>query len=191
MDKIRNTKESCVACRVIGDYSFKKKFREDVKQSAQLVCRYWKRVCAHCGYDKHVEICHIKAVKDFPNTSTIGDINKEDNLILLCPNCHWEFDYKETYRRLCECGKRKSKWARYCWDCKQIKTKPKDKHPPPPKEILEQELQNNSMLKLSKKYKIGIRVVSRWIKIFDIKIHSRGYWNKQRAAEYNASKLLT
>lgn len=48
--------------------------------------------CAVCGYDKHVEIAHIKAVSDFDNNSTIAEINSINNLIALCPNHHWEYD---------------------------------------------------------------------------------------------------
>jgi predicted HNH restriction endonuclease len=25
----------------------------------------------------------------------ISEINKPENLIILCPNCHWEFDHPE------------------------------------------------------------------------------------------------
>lgn len=48
--------------------------------------------CFICGYDKHVEIAHIKAVSDFDNDALIKDINSKDNLIALCPNHHWEYD---------------------------------------------------------------------------------------------------
>lgn len=48
--------------------------------------------CANCTYDKHVEICHIKPIKDFSLTTTIKEINDSSNIVLLCPNCHWEFD---------------------------------------------------------------------------------------------------
>ncbi len=48
--------------------------------------------CSKCGYDKHYEICHIKAVSDFSDDSLISEINDIDNLVALCPNCHWEFD---------------------------------------------------------------------------------------------------
>jgi len=50
--------------------------------------------CEKCGYDKHVEICHIKPIKEFNEESTIKEINAKDNIIGLCPNCHWEFDNK-------------------------------------------------------------------------------------------------
>jgi hypothetical protein len=48
--------------------------------------------CAVCGYDKHVETAHIKAVASFPDTATIREINAPSNLVGLCPNHHWEFD---------------------------------------------------------------------------------------------------
>ena len=48
--------------------------------------------CAICGYDKHVEIAHIKSVSEFDGHSTIAEINSIDNLIALCPNHHWEYD---------------------------------------------------------------------------------------------------
>lgn len=44
--------------------------------------------CAICGYDKHVEIAHIKPVSDFADSCTIAEINSIDNLIALCPNHH-------------------------------------------------------------------------------------------------------
>lgn len=48
--------------------------------------------CAICGYDKHIEIAHIKAVSDFDDNATIREINSINNLIALCPNHHWEYD---------------------------------------------------------------------------------------------------
>ena len=48
--------------------------------------------CCRCGYDKHVELAHIKAVTDFTDNDLLRDVNSEDNVIPLCPNCHWEFD---------------------------------------------------------------------------------------------------
>jgi hypothetical protein len=50
------------------------------------------KLCAHCGYDKHYEVCHIKPVASFLETDLMSDINSLDNLIALCPNHHWEFD---------------------------------------------------------------------------------------------------
>ncbi len=48
--------------------------------------------CIYCGYDKHYEVCHVKAIADFEDNDLIGTINNIDNLIALCPNHHWEFD---------------------------------------------------------------------------------------------------
>lgn len=49
-------------------------------------------VCKNCGYNLHVDICHITDVKDFPVTATINEVNSIDNLVALDKRCHWEFD---------------------------------------------------------------------------------------------------
>lgn len=46
------------------------------------------RCCAVCGYDKHIEIAHIKAVADFDDGTLVSEINDINNLIALCPNHH-------------------------------------------------------------------------------------------------------
>lgn len=51
------------------------------------------RVCRNCGYDKHVEICHIRAINTFPDDTPISVVNDLANLVALCPNCHWELDH--------------------------------------------------------------------------------------------------
>ncbi len=48
--------------------------------------------CKECGYDKHIEVCHIKQVKEFDDEASILVINGLDNLVALCPTHHWEFD---------------------------------------------------------------------------------------------------
>lgn len=48
--------------------------------------------CYVCGYDKHVEVAHIKSVSSFSDETLISEINSKDNLIGLCPNHHWEYD---------------------------------------------------------------------------------------------------
>lgn len=48
--------------------------------------------CAHCGYDKHVELAHIKGISSYPDSALMGEVNSESNVIQLCRNCHWEFD---------------------------------------------------------------------------------------------------
>lgn len=49
--------------------------------------------CENCSYDKHVEICHIKAISSFPKTATLKEVNDRSNIRFLCRNCHWEFDH--------------------------------------------------------------------------------------------------
>lgn len=48
--------------------------------------------CIFCGYDKHVEIAHKTAISLFPLDTRLSVVNHIDNLMRLCPNCHWEFD---------------------------------------------------------------------------------------------------
>lgn len=50
--------------------------------------------CILCGYDKFVETCHVRSVSSFKEDDMLSVINDPSNLILLCPNCHWEFDHK-------------------------------------------------------------------------------------------------
>lgn len=48
--------------------------------------------CSVCGYSLHVEICHIKDVNKFDESTSIAEVNRLDNLVALCKNHHWEFD---------------------------------------------------------------------------------------------------
>ena len=48
--------------------------------------------CQICGYNKHIEVAHIKAVSEFSDDTLLTTINSIDNLIGLCPNHHWEYD---------------------------------------------------------------------------------------------------
>src|SRR5690606_31664279 len=52
-----------------------------------------KKPCANCGYNKHVELCHIKPIRSFDENSKICEVNSVNNVIQLCRNCHWEFDH--------------------------------------------------------------------------------------------------
>lgn len=49
--------------------------------------------CKVCGYATFVEVCHIRAVSSFPRGTDRSIIDDLSNLILLCPNHHWEFDH--------------------------------------------------------------------------------------------------
>lgn len=63
-----------------------------VRSHAKLVAKDLPKICRICRYDKHVEICHIKDISEFPLETKVGVVNSLSNLIFLCPNCHWEFD---------------------------------------------------------------------------------------------------
>jgi hypothetical protein len=52
--------------------------------------------CAICGYSAHYEVCHIKPISSFPDTTTLRVIHDISNLVALCPNHHWEFDHGIT-----------------------------------------------------------------------------------------------
>ena len=70
------------------------KFRAVIRKHAQFI--YEKnngnKFCSICGYDKHIQVCHIKSVSSFSEDSLVTDINAKENLIGLCPNHHWEYD---------------------------------------------------------------------------------------------------
>ena len=60
-------------------------------------CRSWNKhlrsyPCQVCGYTIHVELAHIKPVTSFPPETKLSEVNSSDNLLVLCPNHHWEFD---------------------------------------------------------------------------------------------------
>jgi predicted restriction endonuclease len=63
-----------------------------IRAHASMVARKMPNACRRCGYDLFVEVAHIKAVKDFPDSSKVEEINDISNLVKLCPNCHHEFD---------------------------------------------------------------------------------------------------
>lgn len=93
--------------------------------------------CQKCGYTLHSEMCHIKAIKDFNDDSTLGEINNPSNIVILCPNHHWEFDngflllkdippIKEAYKdsaTICKCGKVIRRNSDTCKSCVTRPTK--------------------------------------------------------------------
>ena len=48
--------------------------------------------CRNCKYNKHIQIAHIVAIAEFPEDTLVSIVNSIDNLVPLCPNCHWELD---------------------------------------------------------------------------------------------------
>ena len=60
----------------------------------KLYCRSGlPKRCRACGYDKHFEVAHIRAISDFPPETAIAEINSLSNLVALCRNCHWELHH--------------------------------------------------------------------------------------------------
>ena len=49
--------------------------------------------CSECGYTNHIEVCHIKAISEYSDDTTLQVINNINNLVGLCPNHHWELDH--------------------------------------------------------------------------------------------------
>ncbi len=70
------------------------RYRSAIRREAEKVFKEsgMDYKCVICGYDKHIEIAHIKSVSDFSDSTKISEINDTHNLIALCPNHHWEFD---------------------------------------------------------------------------------------------------
>ena len=65
-----------------------------LRQDARRLYRTaFPRRCVRCGYDKHIEVCHRRPLASFPPDTPISVVNSLDNLVGLCPNCHWEFDH--------------------------------------------------------------------------------------------------
>lgn len=114
-----NKREYCEECLVVlnnrksivkknlGDRTFEEylenyKYREPanrysaIRQNGKKVIERSgiKKCCKNCGYDKHVEVCHLKGISEFDKTCLVSEINSLDNLVYLCPNCHWEYDHK-------------------------------------------------------------------------------------------------
>ena len=65
-----------------------------IRNQARSLMEQWKipKKCEKCGWNKHVEVNHIKKISDFPLNTLISEVNSRDNLHYLCPNCHWEFE---------------------------------------------------------------------------------------------------
>lgn len=85
----------------IGEYrnlmSVKNKHPSWINSHVRQFARSWNKEivdspCEKCGYSKHVELAHIKAVSEFDDDATLWQVNNPSNIVGLCPNCHWEFD---------------------------------------------------------------------------------------------------
>jgi predicted restriction endonuclease len=85
----------------LGEYkqklSVKNKHPSWATTHIRLFNRSWNKEllkfgCQKCGYSNHIELAHIKSIRDFSDDSLISVINDPSNILVLCPNHHWEFD---------------------------------------------------------------------------------------------------
>jgi len=103
-DKLKISKY-CTDCSVQNKRKYHtlkdvKIYAEKYGQSAayniiRLRAQYIKKIYTqrqNCTYSKHTEVCHIKPIGFFNDDDSIELINDTSNLLVLCPNCHWEFD---------------------------------------------------------------------------------------------------
>jgi hypothetical protein len=101
---IRSSKSTqCLDCSLksrLVDYTLSEAiYQEGTKGSAYSLIRYRARnilrtsSCEKCGYSLHIEVCHIKPINAFSREARLSEINHPENLIILCRNCHWEFDH--------------------------------------------------------------------------------------------------
>lgn len=98
--EVYKNKRWCRACRRIELDRFLTRSKSEVTGPE---IRAWARlslirsgrplVCEECGYDKHVDCCHIRAVGEFSGEVLIAIINDIANLKWLCRNHHWEHDH--------------------------------------------------------------------------------------------------
>ena len=144
--------------------------------------------CMKCPYDKHIEVAHIKAIKDFPLDTPINIVNAEENILLLCPNCHWEFDHGNDYlKKTCpQCHQKKHKQSSVCRKCAQangayIKKNCKRI----PKDELVKLLNEFPMTTIGKMLKVSGNSVKKWCDYYGILLGDRrGYWAKLYASKH-------
>jgi hypothetical protein len=67
-------------------------YRGYLNSITRLLNAHRPRVCQACGYAKHVEYCHKQPISSFPDSVTVQVVSGPENILVLCPNCHWEYD---------------------------------------------------------------------------------------------------
>ena len=67
-------------------------YRGYLNSITRLLNAHRPRICQACGYTKHVEYCHVRSIKSFPDSTTVQELSGPENILVLCPNCHWEYD---------------------------------------------------------------------------------------------------
>lgn len=122
------------------------------------------KVCQYCGYDKHVEVCHIKPIHSFHEDTLVTVINDPSNILILCPNCHWEHD--KQYRKPKPVKVKKSRKKKVEW---------------PTKECLKKLLWEKPTTQIAKQYGVSDKAVEKWTKKYNLTKPPRGYWAKLKS----------
>lgn len=161
-----------------------------VRLDARKQCRNNHRLekCERCGYDKHVEVCHINAINSFDMESLMSEINAKDNLIVLCPNCHWEMDnLNKPNLIICPlCYGQKWRTSKHCRKCTNthklhIQTR---KVVWPTKDELTQLINQLPLTHIGKRYGVSDNSVKKWCKRYGIILGNRsGFWAKKRCKQ--------
>lgn len=152
-----------------------------IRGRARTVARQlnWQS-CVKCGYDKHIEVAHVKSITEFDLDTPISIINHPTNLLALCPNCHWEHDHKETYRLCDTCSSRVSRNSTKCKKCSHEDAKSTEVN-----QITKDELQKlvweMPSTHIAKKFNVADTLINRWCKRYGISKPPRGYWTKVKS----------
>jgi len=144
-----------------------------------------RRALIEVGVEHECTKCGLKDTwQDTPITLEIDHINGDwknntkENLRFLCPNCHSQTDSffnkptKDSVRcktKTCKCGKKMLSQSKQCIGCNRTAPKPNQrKVERPTKEILTEEIENNSWVALGKKYGVTDKAVRKWAKQYKI-----------------------
>lgn len=68
-------------------------YRGHLNAITRVLNKHRPKICEVCGYTTYVEYCHIAPVASFPPEATLAQVSGPDNIRILCPNHHWEFDH--------------------------------------------------------------------------------------------------
>jgi uncharacterized protein YjcR len=138
--------------------------------------------CNCCNYDKHIEVCHIKAISDFSNDALIKEINAPSNLVALCRNHHKEYDKGVTkLKDLCsdEIIKVNDEYQKVIFEYNKLryyspqhhrqysvaKRRIKDR---PSLEQLNKDIDElGNISRVAKKYKVSFNAIKKWIKWYN------------------------
>lgn len=146
-----------------------------IRKHAKRQTSHRQQKCENCGYDRHVETCHIKPINEFSENDLLSVVNAESNLKLFCPNCHWEHDSKLRKQLLlekqtCSCGTIKYAYADKCRTCenslrlRQTKRKVETR---PSLEELNHLVSIMPMTHVGKKFGVSDNCIRKWIRHYN------------------------